>query len=51
MRKIKIKNTKRNMFYLIVGRVATFAFLYCAMVQLFIKCSLYVINNCITTLN
>lgn len=51
MRKIKIKNTKRNILYLIIGRLTTYIFLYCAMVQLFIKCSLYIINNCITTLN
>lgn len=50
IKKMKIKNNKRNIFYMIIGRVATFILLYAIMLQVSIKILLYIVDNCITTL-
>lgn len=50
MGKIKIKQTKKNMFFVIVGRITTYLLLYFIIIQVSIKILLYILNNCITTL-
>lgn len=48
--KVKIKNNKKNIFFVIVGRLATMLLLYAIILQISIKILLYIVNNCITTL-
>ena len=48
--KIKIKNNKKNIFFVIIGRIATLLLLYAIALQVSIKILLYIFNNCITTL-
>lgn len=50
MKKIRIKQNKKNMFFVIVGRVTTMLLLYAITLQISIKILLYIVNNCITTL-
>lgn len=48
--KVKIKNTKKNIFYNIIGRIATLLIVWGLLVQLNIKLLIYIVDNCITTL-
>lgn len=50
MKNLKIKNNKKNMFFVIVGRITTMLLLYAIILQISIKILLYIVNNCITTL-
>ncbi len=50
MEKIRIKNNKKNIFFVIVGRIATYILLYGISINITLKILLYIINNCITTL-
>lgn len=48
--KVKIKNTKKNIIFLIIGRITTYILLYGISVLAFIKVLEFIVNNCITTL-
>lgn len=50
MKKIRIKQNKKNIFFVILGRLATMLLLYAIILQISIKILLYIVNNCITTL-
>lgn len=47
---IKIRQTKRNIMYLIIGRILTAISIYIMIEILTTKALLYIINNCITTI-
>ena len=47
---IKLKNNKKNIFFAIIGRIATYIFLYGLSINITLKILLYIVNNCITTL-
>lgn len=48
--KVKIKNTKKNILYNIIGRITTLLIVWGLLVNTSIKILLYIMNNCITTL-
>ena len=48
--KVKIKNTKKNIFYNIIGRITTYLIIWGLLVQVNVKILDFIINNCITTL-
>ena len=48
--KIKIKNNRKNIFFVIVGKIATFLLIYGISILAFIKVLEFIVNNCITTL-
>jgi len=48
--KVKIKNTKKNKIYLIIGRLTTVVVVWGLLVQVNVKILDFIINNCITTL-
>ena len=48
--KVKIKNTRKNKIYLIIGRLTSLLIVWGLLVQLNVKIIDYIINNCITTL-
>lgn len=48
--KVKIKNTKKNIFFVIVGRITTFILLYVGIIKIGLIILEYIVNNCITTL-
>lgn len=47
---MKIKNTKANKFYLIMGRLLVNIGMYAIVLQASIKVLEFVVNNCITTI-
>lgn len=47
---MKIKNNKKNIFFVIVGRITTYILIYGLLVNISLKILLYIVNNCITTL-
>lgn len=47
---MRIKNNKKNIFFVIVGKITTYLLLYAIILQVSIKILLYIVNNCITTL-
>lgn len=47
---LRIKNTKSNIFFLIIGRLATYFSLYVTIEILLYKIIIYILDNCITTL-
>ena len=47
---IKVKNTKKNKFFVIVGRITTFILLYVCIIKMGLVAIEYIVNNCITTL-
>lgn len=47
---MKIKNTKKNKFFVIVGRITTFILLYVGIIKIGLIILEYIVNNCITTL-
>lgn len=47
---MRIKNTKKNIFYIIVGKLFTFLLIYGISILAFIKVLEFIVNNCITTL-
>ena len=47
---MRIKNTKKNMIYLIIGRLFVYISLYLVALQVSIKILEFVVCNCITTL-
>ena len=47
---MRIKNTKKNIFYIIVGKLFTFLLIYGISILIFIKVLDFIVNNCITTL-
>ena len=47
---IKVKNTKKNKFFVIVGRITTFILLYAGIIKIGLIILEYIVNNCITTL-
>lgn len=48
--KVKVKNTKKNKFFVIVGRVTTIILLYAGMIKIGLIILEYIVDNCITTL-
>ena len=48
--KVKIKNTKKNKIYLIIGRLTSILIVWGLFVNISIKLLIYIIDNCITTL-
>ena len=48
--KVKIKNTKKNKIYLIIGRLTSLLIVWGLSVNLSIKLLMYIVDNCITTL-
>lgn len=50
MKKRRIKQNKKNIFFVIVGRITTFVVIYGLIILVGIKILEYVVNNCITTL-
>lgn len=47
---MKIKNTKANKFYLIMGRLLVNIGIYAIALQASIKVLKFIVNNCITTI-
>ncbi len=47
---MRIKNTKKNILYLIIGRITTFLLIYGISILAFVKVLEFIVNNCITTL-
>jgi len=47
---LKIRQNKKNIFYILLGRAVAFLTIYIAIEILITKALLYVINNCITTI-
>ena len=47
---IKVKNTKKNIFFVIVGRITTFILLYAGIIKIGLIILEYIVYNCITTL-
>ena len=47
---IKIKQSKKNIMYLIIGRITTAISIYIMIEILITKVLLYIIDNCITTI-
>lgn len=50
MKKIRIKQNKKNMFFVVVGRITTYFIIWGLLVNISIKILLYILENCITTL-
>ena len=50
MKKIRIKQNKKNMFFVVVGRITTMLLLYAIILQVGIQILKYIVFNCITTL-
>lgn len=48
--KVKIKNSKKNKIYLIIGRLTSLLIVWGLLVQVNVKILDFIINNCITTL-
>lgn len=48
--RVKIKNTKKNKIYLIIGRLTTVILLYVGIIKIGLIILEYIVNNCITTL-
>ena len=49
-KKLKIKNTRENKFYLIMGRILVNIGIYAIALQASIKVLEFIVNNCITTI-
>ena len=49
-KQIKIRNTKSNIFFIIIGRLATYFTIYVAIEIFLYKIIIYVLDNCITTI-
>lgn len=47
---IKLKNNRKNIFFVIIGRIATFILLYVGIIKIGLIILEYIVNNCITTL-
>lgn len=49
-KKLKIKNTKKNIIYLLIGKLFVNISLYLIALQTSYKVLMFIIDNCITTL-
>lgn len=47
---MKIKNTRKNIVYMIIGRLFVYISLYLITLQASIKVLEFIVNNCITTI-
>lgn len=47
---LKLKNNKKNMFYMLIGRLATFVLCYAGTLWVSYKIIEYILLNCITTI-
>ena len=47
---MRIKQDKKNIIYLIIGRLTVYFIIWGLLVNISIKILLYIMNNCITTL-
>lgn len=50
MEKIRIKNNKKNVFYMIIGKILTYFIIWGLLVNCSIRILELIIDNCITTL-
>ena len=50
MEKIRIKNNRKNIIFLIIGRITTYFIIWGILVNISIKLLEFIVNNCITTL-
>ena len=50
MGKMRIKNNRKNIFFVIVGKITTYFIIWGLLVNINLKILLYIVNNCITTL-
>lgn len=50
MKKIRIKQNKKNIFFVIVGKITTMLLLYVGIIKIGLIILEYIVNNCITTL-
>ncbi len=48
--KLKIRNTKSNIVFLVIGRLTTYISIYIAIEVLLYKAMIYILDNCITTI-
>lgn len=48
--KVKIKNNRKNIFFVVLGRITTFILLYAGIIKMGLIILEYIVNNCITTL-
>lgn len=49
-KKIRIKQNKKNIFFVLVGRITTFLLIYISIIKIGLILLEYIVNNCITTL-
>ena len=47
---MRIKNNRKNIIFLIIGRITTFLLIYGISILIFVKVLEFIVNNCITTL-
>lgn len=47
---MRIKNTRKNKIYLVIGRLFVYISLYLITLQASIKVLEFIVNNCITTI-
>lgn len=47
---VKMKNNKKNIFYMLLGRLATFILCYISVLWVSYKVLEFIIDNCITTI-
>jgi len=47
---MRIKQNKKNIIYLIIGRITTMLLLYVGIIKIGLIILEYIVNNCITTL-
>ena len=47
---MKIKNNRKNVFYIIVGKLFIYILIYVGIIKLGLLLLEYIVNNCITTL-
>ena len=48
--KLKIKNNKKNIIYMLIGRITTYLLIYVVSIMTTVKILELIVNNCITTL-
>lgn len=50
MKKRRIKTNKKNIFYLLVGKLVTYFLVYALILQGFMKLLVYIFDNCLYTI-
>ena len=49
-RKLKIKQTKANIFYIIIGRITTYLLIYAFLIALSVQIIGYILTHYVTTI-